>query len=523
MFTDIADYSESVAKMSRKESEEMLAAHDKILHKVIKQYKGKWIKSIGDSFLVVFRSPTDAALCGMAMHDALWEEMKTNEDGNKNIRIRVALNLGEVRLTRNDVFGEAVNVAARLEGITPADEIYLTESVYLSMNKAEVLATKVGSERFKGSPDETTYYKIPRGVARRVVADETGDATQNFDYPYGGAHLKAQVSDSDRSLEMISSIIDFRRFGMLSRIAMGIGALCLIAVAAYFFMGKEDSEKGTDTGIKERILTEQDEAEEMLAENENEPLYVDPEDSSEQSVSDGDTLSEDTEETEVAAEEEPIETTGETTEEAQLVSGETQVYTEAYGLLENEDFEGLQSLVDEYAATNPDDPYLFVLQGHLERHAKNHRDAIGSYEKGLEGDPALAANDYLANQLVSLLDYQPTRTKALIKANISGPIVERLSQRTGQQGIHTRHIAVKLLEDTDNLDKIDSVGMNIWDLKELEKCKEKKVAVLALRDLGDKRALPALKESLDVKFMERLRSSCFWDEAKAAIAEIEAK
>ena len=96
MFTDIADYSESVAKMSRKESEEMLKAHDKILHRILKQYKGKWIKSIGDSFLVVFRSPTDAALCGMAMHDALWELMKANEDVNKNIRSRVALNLGEV-------------------------------------------------------------------------------------------------------------------------------------------------------------------------------------------------------------------------------------------------------------------------------------------------------------------------------------------------------------------------------------------------------------------------------------------
>jgi class 3 adenylate cyclase len=48
MFTDIADYSESVAKMSRKQSEEMLKAHDTALHKIVKQYKGRWIKSIGD-------------------------------------------------------------------------------------------------------------------------------------------------------------------------------------------------------------------------------------------------------------------------------------------------------------------------------------------------------------------------------------------------------------------------------------------------------------------------------------------
>jgi len=57
---------------------------------------------------------------------------------DEKLRIRVSLNSGEVRINSGDVFGEPVNVAARLEGITPANEVYFTESIYLSMSKAEV-------------------------------------------------------------------------------------------------------------------------------------------------------------------------------------------------------------------------------------------------------------------------------------------------------------------------------------------------------------------------------------------------
>jgi hypothetical protein len=63
--------------------------------------------------------------------------------------------------------------------------------------------------------------------------------------------------------------------------------------------------------------------------------------------------------------------------------------------------------------------------------------------------------------------------------------------------------------------------MNIWDLRELKKCKERKVAVVELRRLKDPRALPALKEVIGGKFMEQVRMSCLTNEAKAAISEIE--
>ncbi len=503
MFTDIADYSESVAKMSRKDSEEMLKMHDKILHKIVRQYKGRWIKSIGDSFLVVFRSPTDAALCGMAMHDALWEEMQAIEDENKHIRIRVALSLGEVRLTRHDVFGEAVNIAARLEGITPADSIYLTESVYLSMNKAEVLAEKAGSEHFKGSPEETVYYRIPRSVNRRVVADEPQDANEHFNYPFGGAHLKAQAIDTEINLEAISSALTETKYSAMSMSAMVVGVIAVVGTGALYLFHTSEPRGSVAAQQAAEAVTETPELiTSVLPRLEPPGAGTPPEDAAD--------------ETEQASQ--PAPTNPEPNDGSHLVSGATK-------LLEEQDFEGLQALVDEYAVTNPnpDLPYLSIIQGHLLLHKSGYRDAIGAYEKGLEAAPALAADSYLAAGLIALLDYQPTRTRSLIKKNLSGEIVDRLATRSGEKGMHSRHYAVKLLSDTGNSERIDSVGMHIWDLRELEKCKEKKISVVALRHLKDPRALPALKEAKGKTFMEQLRMTCLANEANTAITEIEAK
>ncbi|MBI4712674.1 MAG: hypothetical protein HY762_05170 [Planctomycetes bacterium] len=59
-----------------------------------------------------------------------------------------------------DLFGEAVNIAARIEGITEATEIYFTEAVYLAMNKSEVPSSEIGWRKLKGIPEAIKVYKL---------------------------------------------------------------------------------------------------------------------------------------------------------------------------------------------------------------------------------------------------------------------------------------------------------------------------------------------------------------------------
>ncbi len=190
VLTDIAGYTEATQNQSRLDNARLLATHNRILFPIVRRYQGRHVKSIGDALLLVFRSPTDAMLCAMAMQDALFE-FNRNAPKDQQIHIRVAASLGEVRVTRNDVFGEAVNVTSRIESITPVDEIYLSEAVYMAMNKAEVPSQEVGRRELKGISGPIRIFNIPRFSTPRLVPQDVMAAEDMSDlvYPYGGAHL----------------------------------------------------------------------------------------------------------------------------------------------------------------------------------------------------------------------------------------------------------------------------------------------------------------------------------------------
>jgi hypothetical protein len=136
----------------------------------------------------------------MALQDAM-HEYNLNAPEEKRIHIRVAANLGEVRVTKNDIFGEPVNVASRIEGIAPADEIYLSEAVYMAMNKAEVPAQEVGFKELKGLPQAIRIYSIPRFATPRLIPESvaaSGEQGSELMFPYGGMHHRMPQSSSPR-------------------------------------------------------------------------------------------------------------------------------------------------------------------------------------------------------------------------------------------------------------------------------------------------------------------------------------
>jgi class 3 adenylate cyclase len=167
MFTDIKGFTDKTSKISRIQLHKLLEMHDELILPIFKQFRGRVVKTIGDAFMVVFHSPTDAVLCGMKIQKVLG---KHNEDHpDDQLEVRVAVNAGEVTLKGKDVFGEAVNIAARLEGIAEAGSIYFTESIYLSMNKSEIPTTEVGYRHFKGIPEEIKVYKVLQEGIRGTV------------------------------------------------------------------------------------------------------------------------------------------------------------------------------------------------------------------------------------------------------------------------------------------------------------------------------------------------------------------
>lgn len=200
MFTDIKGYTERTSKQSHDKTSSLLKQHQGVVLPIIHAFHGRLIKTIGDAFLVVFGSPTEAVQCGMTIQDQLFKFNHGRPDAEQ-IHLRVAINVGEVLTTSGDVFGEAVNIASRIEGITPANEVYLSESVYLTMNRSEVNAEKVGDFTLKGIPEPVTVYRVPQTPAAQALLDSAGGsetaaraarrmtAPDLVTLPYGGKHL----------------------------------------------------------------------------------------------------------------------------------------------------------------------------------------------------------------------------------------------------------------------------------------------------------------------------------------------
>jgi class 3 adenylate cyclase len=150
MMTDIFGYSKQMgadeAGMYKK-----LQIHNEILRNQIVRNRGTVIKTIGDAFMVKFSSATNTVQCAMDIQKAIGEYNKTKTPDDQ-FHVRIGCHMGEVMLTGTDVFGEGVNIAARIEPKADADGILVSEVIQAEA-KNKVPAHFVGV----GRPTDEKY------------------------------------------------------------------------------------------------------------------------------------------------------------------------------------------------------------------------------------------------------------------------------------------------------------------------------------------------------------------------------
>lgn len=163
MLTDIQGYTDASSASSREEIVGLIRRHNRLMVPIISFYGGKIVKSIGDALLCTFASATDAVVCSIIIQVLLKEYNTKQQDASKKMKLRVVINTGDVSIEKNDIFGDAVNVTARVEGLAcfPGGSIGITETTYLMMNKNEIVAEKIGPQTLKGIPEPVTVYKVP--------------------------------------------------------------------------------------------------------------------------------------------------------------------------------------------------------------------------------------------------------------------------------------------------------------------------------------------------------------------------
>jgi class 3 adenylate cyclase len=215
MFTDIKGFTSKTAGFSRAQTQELLTRHRDLVLPVILKFSGRLVKTIGDAFMAAFNSPTDAVLCGVEVQAVLRAYNADKEQSGK-IEIRIAINSGEVAIHDDgDIYGDAVNIASRLESITEAGEVFFTEAVYLAMNKKEVPSSEIGYRQFKGVAEKIKVYRVLREVPVGALGADASSAAPEREAPAVPVPVAAVAPCAGVRRRLSALLVDVVIFGAL--------------------------------------------------------------------------------------------------------------------------------------------------------------------------------------------------------------------------------------------------------------------------------------------------------------------
>jgi adenylate cyclase len=211
----------SPAGRTWEESQRILKLHEALVEPVVRKLKGRRIKQIAEIFLLAFDSPTQAVLFAAALQ----ERARKVE-----LEVRVGIHLGEVRLMRGDVFGEPVNIASRIEALCAPGEVLFGESVWLSMDRAEIRAEDVGARVLKGVPEPVRVFRL---LGATNPLPNLGPLPSP-EHPEVRGELSRHLFDAAQ-VAMRHAEEALPRFPDRARVFVGAGLAAMLAVAAAFF------------------------------------------------------------------------------------------------------------------------------------------------------------------------------------------------------------------------------------------------------------------------------------------------
>ena len=163
MFTDIKDYTARSAAESRLGVVEMVRRHRELAQPIVRRRGGRIVKTIGDALLITFQSATDAVLGGVEIQQAVLRHNQSVFTEREKLELRIAISTGEVAEEANDVYGEAVNLASRVQQLGEPGQVLFTESTLATVNKREVKYAEQGTFELKGIDGPVRVFRAEAG------------------------------------------------------------------------------------------------------------------------------------------------------------------------------------------------------------------------------------------------------------------------------------------------------------------------------------------------------------------------
>ena len=159
LYTDMEGYSR-LASEDEDAAHRLLRKNLDLLAAVTKSFNGTVVNYAGDAMLARFDSVTDALSCAIKAQQDL-KSGSGNGDNTQNVSFRIGINLGDVIEDRDDIYGDGVNVAARLEGLAEPGGICISGTVYDAIGrKLPVDYEFMGEQQVKNIIDPVRVYRV---------------------------------------------------------------------------------------------------------------------------------------------------------------------------------------------------------------------------------------------------------------------------------------------------------------------------------------------------------------------------
>jgi adenylate cyclase len=141
---------------------------EQVLGPLIAEHRGRLVKLMGDGLLIEFSSVVDAVACAVDWQKAV-SRHEAASDSDKRLRFRIGVNLGDVMVEGEDLYGDGVNIAARLEGHAEPGGICISGDAYRQVKgKIEIDFEDLGQQDLKNVAEPVRIYRI--AAERSVVA-----------------------------------------------------------------------------------------------------------------------------------------------------------------------------------------------------------------------------------------------------------------------------------------------------------------------------------------------------------------
>jgi len=160
LFSDIIASTQFFEQRGDIEGRAMVSRHHRQMFPVIKKYKGVVIKTMGDAIMASFQDVPSGCSCAREMQQELMQANQSLPPEDR-IAIRIALHYGKAVIEKDDVFGDAVNVASRVEKFTDGDQIMISQAVFdVIQDQSEFIVRNVGNVAMKGKSGKIALYRL---------------------------------------------------------------------------------------------------------------------------------------------------------------------------------------------------------------------------------------------------------------------------------------------------------------------------------------------------------------------------